>query len=305
VCQSGVTDREEHDAEPGRQRSDHPCEECHLALERRQRRAGGLRKVRDFPERRAHAGREDHRAPVARDQRRAGKKDVGGGRHLVLFARRGVPGDRQRFAGDRRAVDLRPERFDQPAVGWDAVTLVQTDDVAWHERARGQFHQAAAAFYRDHLRKQIAERGECLFAPILLPEREQAIDQDDADDRDREHAHSLARLLDLGKQSERGREPEDQGEEVGELMQKVGEKRRRFDAFDLVRAELGEPALCLGIVDTLRPAMEADQSVLNAELVNAHACDPAREARPATSSCALTQVNELAGVSYTRPGRPS
>jgi hypothetical protein len=49
----------------------------------------------------------------------------------------------------------------------------------------------------------MAKRGKRLFAPILLPEREQAIDHDDANDRGRERTHSLARLLGFGKQSER------------------------------------------------------------------------------------------------------
>ena len=265
-----VADRKEHDAEPGRQRRDDPREECHLALERRQCRPGSLREVGDFPECRAHAGGEDHSASIARDQGRPGEQDVGAGRDLVLFARPGIPGDRQRFAGDRRAVDLHPERFDQAAVSRDAVTLVQPDDVSRHELARRQLDQGAPAFHRDHLRKQIAKRGERPFAPILLPEREQAIDQDDADDRERERTHPLARLLDLGEQGERGREPEDQREEVGELTQKADEKRRRLDPFDLVRTELGEPALCFGFADTLGPAMQAGKGVFDAQLVNAH-----------------------------------
>ena len=52
--------------------------------------------------------------------------------------------------------------------------------------------------------------------------------------------------MDLGEQGERASEPEDQGEEVGELMQKAGEKGRRLDPFDLVWTALGEPALRLG-----------------------------------------------------------
>ena len=63
----------------------------------------------------------------------------------------------------------------------------------------GRSIRAPAAFHGDHLREQVAERGERPFAPILLPEREQAVDQDDADDREREHTHPLARLLGLGE----------------------------------------------------------------------------------------------------------
>jgi hypothetical protein len=39
---------------------------------------------------------------------------------------------------------------------------------------------------------------------------------------------------------------------VRELKQKAGEKRRRFDPLDLVRAKLREPALSFGPADTLR-----------------------------------------------------
>jgi hypothetical protein len=94
---------------------------------------------------------------------------------------------------------------------------MQPDHVSGHEFARRQLDQGVLAFHRDHRREQVAKRGERLFAPIFLPEREQAVDQDDADDRERQHPHSFARLLDLGEQGERGRDPEDQREEVAEL----------------------------------------------------------------------------------------
>jgi hypothetical protein len=57
---------------------------------------------------------------------------------------------------------------------------------------------------------------------------------------------------------------------MGELKQKAGEERRRFDPFDLIRAEFGEPALCFSLADTLRPAVQAGKRVIDAELVNAH-----------------------------------
>ena len=195
----GVADREKRDPERGRQRRDYSGQECHLALERRQCRSGSLRKVRDFPECGAHACSEDHGAPIAHNQGRAGKQDIGAGCDLVLFARPGIPGDRKRFAGDRRAIDLHPERLDQAAISWNAVALADPDDVSGHEVARRQLDQSAGAFHGDHLRQQVAERGERPFAPRLLPEREQAVDQDDADDREREHTHPLARLVDLGE----------------------------------------------------------------------------------------------------------
>ena len=98
---------------------------------------------------------------------------------FVLFARPGIPGDRKRSAGDRRAIDLHPERLDQAAISGNAVALADPDDVSGHEVARRQLDQSAGAFHGDHLRQQVAERGERPFAPRLLPEREQAVDQDD------------------------------------------------------------------------------------------------------------------------------
>jgi hypothetical protein len=103
---NGVADRKKCDAEPGRQRRDEARKKCHLALQRRQGRSGGLGKVRDFPKRGAHAGREDHGAPIPRDHVGAGEQDVAARGQLMLFAGRGIPGDGQRLAGDRRVVDL-------------------------------------------------------------------------------------------------------------------------------------------------------------------------------------------------------
>ena len=65
--------------------------------------------------------------------------------------------------------------------------------------------------------------------------------------------------MDLSEQSKRGREPEDQSEEVRELTEKADEKRRRFDVFDQFRSELDKPAFRFGLADARRPAVQAGE----------------------------------------------
>ena len=76
--------------------------------------------------------------------------------------------------------------------------------------------------------------------------------------------------MDLRNQGERGRLPEDQREEMGELTCKADGQAGRLDPFNLVRAKLGESAPCLGLADALRPAMQAGQGVLESELMDPH-----------------------------------
>ena len=144
-----------------------------------------------------------------------------------------------RFAGDRRVVDANPERFDQAAVRRDVVALLQQDDLARDELVREQPHRPALAQDVDLLRQQVSQRGKRALDPELLPERKQPTDQDDRHDRVAHLGHAVGRVAPFGQKGQRRCEPQDQGEEVSELLQKAQEHRFAGNFLHPIGAILG------------------------------------------------------------------
>ena len=96
------------------------------------------------------------------------------------------------------------------------------------------------------LRQQLPERGQRLLGAVLLPEREQAVDHDHADDREAQRGHALPRLAPFGEERERRGDPENDREEVDELPAKRRASGARADFLHPVRTELGEAPGSLG-----------------------------------------------------------
>ena len=67
-----------------------------------------------------------------------------------------------------------------------------------------------------------------------------------ADNRERECAHPLAGLAQVGDQREQCRHPEDHRKEVCELAKKPHGNRHARRTFDPIRAEFGETSSSLG-----------------------------------------------------------
>ncbi|MBK6676992.1 MAG: hypothetical protein IPG52_09245 [Rhodocyclaceae bacterium] len=89
--------------------------------------------------------------------------------------------------------------------------------------------------------QQLAQRRQCLLGPVGLPEREQAVDDDDADDGNAEFPHAATRIEMLGDEGQRSRQPEQQREEVRELPGQSQPWRLADHRLDAVGPELGQP----------------------------------------------------------------
>ena len=119
--------------------------------------------------------------------------------------------------------------------------------------------------------QQFLERRQRLLGAIRLPEREHAIDQDHADDREPERRHALPRLAPLGEEGERRGDPQDDRKEVHELFGKREQQRLVRDFLHFICPELHEPPLRLGLAQSGQSALQAGQGVGDREVVNLHA----------------------------------
>ena len=147
-------------------------------------------------------------------------------------ARLGVARQCVRLAGDRRDVDRQLERLDDATVGRDAVAGLQEDHIARHECLGRYAGRDTVAQCHHFLRQQLLQGEERLLGPILLPEREHPVHGDDRDDGERQCAHPMARLAQVGDEGQRRRDPEDDGKEVRELTEKLRRDRHAGEALD-------------------------------------------------------------------------
>ena len=147
------------------------------------------------------------------------KREVRRAQRLLGGAGAWVERDRDGLAGERRVVDAQAEGLDHATVGGHARTGVQQDQVARHEAARVEFRRFAVAQREHACGQQILERLERTLRAVLLPEREDRVHDDHADDRRPERRHPGTGLRNRGGECETRGHPEDQRKEMRELAQ--------------------------------------------------------------------------------------
>ena len=184
--------------------------------------------------------------------------------------RLGIEGLGQRLAGERRAVDAQAEGLDQAAVGRHVVAFFQQHDVAGHELAGEQFHGLAVAQRHHALRQQLAQRRDGLLGPVFLPEGKHPVDENDADDRDPQPRHALARVEGLGEKRQRRGHPQDEGEKMGEFTGKSQKQRLARHFLEAVGAELGQPALRFSGSQACRRGVQAGEDFFDGEALDVH-----------------------------------
>jgi hypothetical protein len=175
--------------------------------------------VRDPAELRAHTDGKHERSPLAGDDGGASKKDVAGIDQMLQIARPGVAGQGNRLTGDGGIVHPHAERLHQSAVRRHVVALFEQYDIAGNELLGVHFHYAAAPQDLDLLWQQLLQRGQGALGAVLLPEREDGADDDDGDDGLAHLRHALTRVLPIADKGERRGDPENDGEEMGELFE--------------------------------------------------------------------------------------
>ena len=265
-----LADEEERATNAGGEKGNDAGQPGDLALQRRGGFSRRLGQVGDLAELGAHAGGSYHGACLARHHRGAGQHDVPGQERRHLRLGLGTAGPGQRFAGDRRGVDAHAERFDQPAVGRHEVALFEQHDVAGHQFGGECLRDLAGPEHLRQLRQQLAQRGDGPFGPVLLPEGKDPVDEDDADDGDPQPPHALAGVEELGKERQCGAQPQDDGEEMGELAGEPQQQGLSPHFLDVVRAELRQAAPCLGRRQARGRCVKAGERLLGSEALDVH-----------------------------------
>ena len=216
------------------------------------------------------AGREDERLRFAGDERGAGEQRVAAVYRIGLVAWLGIARCRQRLAGDGRVVHPHAERLHKTAVRGEDVAGFEQDHIARHELGSGHLPHCARAHDLRRIWEQFLERRQRLLGAIRLPEREHAIDQDYANDREPERRHALPRLAPLGEERERRGDPQNDRKEVHELLGKREQQRLVRDFLHFICPKLLESPLRLGVAQPRESALQAGQGVGDREVVNFH-----------------------------------
>jgi hypothetical protein len=155
-------------------------------------------------------------------------------------------------------------------IGGDVVAVVQQDHVAGHQLLCGNLLDFSIAEHLDFMGQKLLQRGHGLFGSVLLPEREQGVDDDHAQDGESKRGHAAPRLLPIGNEGESGRDPEDRGEEVCEPVEETHQQRRLLDMFHAVGVKLLEAAFGLRAGQPVRASVEALESLLHTEGKDLH-----------------------------------
>jgi len=197
-------------------------------------------------------------------------QDVASQCGLLFAGRAGVARLGPRFAGERGGVDAHAERLDQAAVGGHVVARCQQHHVARHQLRHGQLHRTSVAQRGSVVRQQVAQRDQRFFRAVFLPEREQAVDDDDTEHRIAQHRHTLPRIAPFGEERQPGREPQDQREEMGKFLEQIADQRFLGNLLDLVGTEPCQALPCFGLRQPLRAAVQVRVEFFNGMAVRIH-----------------------------------
>ncbi len=175
----------------------------------------------DPAELRVHAGRVDDRLGLAarctaRRRRRGPRPRAGAVRPAARVAPSGATGTDSPVSGDR---STSRRAGDQPRVGRQPVALRQQQQVAGHQLGGVDLAHLAVAAHAGPRRQELAQRLGRALGLALLGEREQRVEHDHGDDRDRQRRGA-------GDQRQRRGGPEQQRERVGELRGQLAEPVR-------------------------------------------------------------------------------
>jgi len=107
----------------------------------------------------------------------------------------------------RRVVHAYAECLEQTAVCRHVITGAQHDHIAGDEIVSWNDDDCTVTLRSDLMWQQALERRHRLLGPVLLPEREEAVDDDHAHDRHRKRRHSLDGHLKVSDQSQNCRHP--------------------------------------------------------------------------------------------------
>ncbi len=184
-----------------------------------------------------HSRCDDRRLSVSRRDRSPGKDQVRElGPEKLTAVGNGLGGlvDGLRLSGQSGVVDPHVEGFDETRVCGDRVALLQKDDIARHEIGSRHFLLCPVAQHPGVLGEQFLKRLERPLGLVLLPETEDRVDDDDAEDRPAELGH----VRDKGKNAAY---PEQEREEARKIFDEPENEGLPPHLFQEVRTVAAEP----------------------------------------------------------------
>ena len=164
----------------------------------------------------------DHVVAIAHGQIRVGE-DMGG---LLR---------RQRLSGQGRFLDLEVDGLDHPRVSGHPGARFEENDVARHQRARGDILLLAVAQHRGHRGGHSAQPLDRALGPVLLDEAQHH--REEQDDGDDDGLQGVAH-----QRGEADCHEQDQDQDVLELRQQEAPRGGSAGGLELVRAVLGQAA---------------------------------------------------------------
>jgi hypothetical protein len=231
-----------------------------------------------------HSGGKYQRLRLAGGHRRPREHDAAAPQDVIICCGPGISRHRPGLTGYRGVVYAHPERLEKPAIGWNIFTGAQKDDVAGNQILRWNDDYGPGPLGADLGRQQPLQRRHRLFGPVFLPEREQAVDHNHADDREAEGCHALAWHLPIGNERERRRDPQQNGEEVCDLCDESSSQRCLRQVLNPVRTELQPPRGGFAGRQPVGAAPQAGKGGVKRELMNERHADRSVQPRcPAQS----------------------
>ena len=194
-----LPDQEENHTQGDGEESYQVAQVDDFLLQRREGFRRGLGQVGDLAKFRPHAGGKDQGFGLAGDQRSPCQEDVSAVDQIFLRAGLFVARHGLRFARYRGIVDAHDKGLDQAAIGGDVVPIFQQDHVAGDQLFGGHLPDSAVAECFYLMRKEPLECGNGFLGPVFLPEGEQTVDQNNAQDCHAERGHAPARLIPFGE----------------------------------------------------------------------------------------------------------
>jgi hypothetical protein len=215
----GDADDEKDSAHGDRQHCDHMGDLRDLFLQRAEACLHACGEAGDLAEFRLHAGGEHHRPASAGEHGGTGEYEIGNVLEMSIDDRLRRPPLRLGFACERGEVDTHVGSFDEPGVGRDLLSLLDQEHVTRHDLAPRHVTRLIASQHPGPGGEEAMKGMHCALRLIFLKEGKDGVDDYHTENRPAERGHPFAGLHEFCRERQTGGDPEQHGQEVGELMQ--------------------------------------------------------------------------------------
>ena len=250
--------RTDEHPDPDRHRRDDLRQRAELGLQGARCDLQSLRQGRDPTELGVHPGAEHHGLAAAGRDARSGEHQIRGLRTVGDRCRDRcrILADRSGLPRERRLVHSELDVFDDPSVRRDPIALAQQEHIPRDQLGRVDAHLHRVAQHPRLDREQPPEGVDRPLRLELLPEAEQAVDDDHQHDRD-------AQLRQTGEQGDTRADPQQECHQMREVPEQPRPQRRPSELAQHVRAGPFQPMCCVDGCQAARRRSERDEDVEN------------------------------------------